>query len=306
MHRSASARLPMTVFFFGALAVPLVGRGQEVHYDVFVTSDGTGLVLGGYDDAATTATVPSDQMRVFGGEVVPSGTSPAPYESASPGEPGFRASTQAFLNNPSLTTPAGVYTALPGSTPLTFSFLPLTIGAATRNLFYWGGSGTVAFAPAANDVAVTLTKQGGGGWSAGITGTSAGIVAGNTIQPTSSGASVGTIHTHLFTSIDKGGLVPDEGFYLFSLQLAMTGLQSSESAYFVFGALDPDAMTPQQLVDFETAHGLAEAWVETNLAAVPEPATGLVALLAASGVGVFITRRRRRNGGFAPSADPAG
>ena len=114
---------------------------QDVHYDVFVTSSDSSLVIGGYDDAATTATVPADQMRVFGGEVVPATGTAAPYESASPGEPGFRAATQSFLNNPSLTTPAGVYTALPGSTPLTFSFLPISIGSDSRNLFYWSGTG---------------------------------------------------------------------------------------------------------------------------------------------------------------------
>jgi hypothetical protein len=276
-----------------SLAVLLVGTAlaQDVHYDVFVTSSGTSLVIGGYDDAATTAEVPDGQMRVFGGEVVPATGTAAPYESASPGEPGFRAATQSFLNNASLTTPAGVYTALPAATPLTFSFLPITIGSDSRNLFYWDGTGAVAFAPAADSVSLDLTKQGGGGWTAGITGTSAGTIPGNTIQSTSSGGSAGTVHTHLFTSIAKAGSAPDQGFYLYSLELGMTGLQSSEPLYFVFGALDPDALTPAQLTDFETAHGLAEVWVENNLAAVPEPATlSMIGLGVASLAGM--ARRR--------------
>ena len=295
MTSSARARLVTAPVVVAVLLVAmlLVGdsRAADVHYDVFVTSSGTSLVIGGYDDAATTATIPADQMQVFGGEVVPATGTAAPYESASPGEPGFRAATQSFLNNPSLTTPAGVYTALPGSTPLTFAFLPITVGSDSRNLFYWDGSGAVAFAPAANDVALDLSKQGGGGWTSGITGASAGVIAGNTIQTTSGGGSPGTVHTHLFTSIGKAGGAPHQGFYLSSLQLGMTGFAPSKPLYFVYGALDPAALSPEQLTAFETAHGLAEAWVQDNLVAVPEPAT--LALAGLTMVGIVGAARRR-------------
>ncbi|MFM7243523.1 MAG: hypothetical protein ACKO40_05010 [Planctomycetaceae bacterium] len=289
------ARCRPLAALLACLACTTIALADEAHYDVFVTGSAGRLVIGGYDDAATTAVVPADQLRVFGGEVVPSGTS-GPYESASPGEPGFRAATQSFLNNPALTTPAGVFSALPAATPLTFSFLPISIGTDTRNLFFWSGEGAVAFAPADTNVALDLTKQGGGGWTAGITGASAGVIPGNTIQTTSSGASAGAVHTHLFASIGKAGSAPDQGFYLYSLGLQMTGLTNSEPLYFVYGAVDPAALTPQELTDFETAHGAAEVWVENNLAAVPEPsALPLAACLGAAAAA--IGRRRRDSAG---------
>ena len=131
------------------------------------------------------------------------------------------------------------------------------------------------------------------GWTAGITGASAGVVAGNTIQTTSSGASAGAVHTHLFASIGKAGSAPDQGFYLYSLGLRMSGLADADPLYFVYGAVDPDALTPQQLADFETAHGAAEVWVENNLAAVPEPAA--LPLAAALATAVAVARRRAGN-----------
>lgn len=290
--KTSVARLSVAVLV-ACLASSL--RGEEIHYDVFVTGSGTRLVIGGYDDAATTATIPAGQMRVFGGEVVGSG-SVAPYQSANPGEPGFRAATQAFLNNPSLTTPANVYTALPPATPLTFSFLPITIGSDTRNLFFWNGAGSVAFAPVASDVTLDLIKQGGGGWTQGINGGSASLISGTSLQDTSSGGSPGTVHTHLFTTIGKAGLAPDQGFYLYALQLEMTGYTSSDPLYFVFGALDPAAIQAPfaDLAQFETAHGLAEVWVENNLAVVPEPSSLALAGIGAVGAGLAALRSRRR------------
>lgn len=279
------------------LAATTAVRAAEVHYDTFVTSTGSGskLLIGGYDDAALTAIVPAEQMRVFGGEVIGSGTT-LPFESEAPGEPGFRAGDQAFLNGSSM-TPSGVYTALAGSTPLTFTFQPITIGSATRNLFFWDGSGAVNFAPVGGNVALGLTKPGGTGWTASISGTSSGVQSGNTIQNT---GTAGTVHTHLFTSIAKDGAAPDQGFYLYALQLGMTGYISSDPLYFVFGALDPEVLAPQfaDLEAFEVAHGLAEVWVEDNLLVVPEPTAWLLAACGVAGL-VAGRRLRRRVTGFA-------
>lgn len=278
-----------------ALAATTTAHAAPVHYDTFVTSSGPGsqLLIGGYDDDALTATVPAGQLRVFGGEVVGSGTT-LPFESEAPGDPGFRAGDQAFLSG-TATTPSGVYTALAGGTPLTFTFQPITVGATTRNLFFWNGSGAVSFAPVGGNVVLGLTKPGGGGWTASISGTASGVQSGNTIQNTGGG---GTVHTHLFASIAKDGAAPDQGFYLYALQLGMTGYTSSDPVYYVFGALDPGALAPQfaDLTAFETAHGQAEAWVDANIVNVPEPATWLSAVaFVAAGMAARLRRRKPAN-----------
>lgn len=267
------------------------GIAEEVHYDVFVTSSGTNLVIGGYDDVNTVANIPAEQLRVFGGEVVGSGT--GAYTSEAPGEPGFRASPQLVLNNPSLTTPANTYTALPGSTALTFTFEPTSIASQSRNVFFWDGNGSVSFAPVASSVALSLAKQGAGGWTSSVNGSSDGVIAGNTIQTT---GTTGSVHTHLFTSISDAGAAPAQGFYLYSLRLHMTGYASSDPLYFVYGALDPLALAPQfaDLEAFEAAHGLAEGWVEGNLVAVPEPSSIALAGLGAAGLAGAALRRRMR------------
>ncbi len=264
-------------------------RGVAQHFDVFVTSQDGNLIVGGYDDDLSTATIPADQMRVFEGEVV--GTGAVPYESEAPGEPGFRASSQATLDNASLTDPAGVYTALTASTPLAFSFMPMTIGTDTRNLFFWDGVGGVSFAPVGSNVALDLTLPGGSGWTESIDGEDASIIAGNTIQTTTT---AGAVHTHLFTTIAESSGAPDQGFYLYSLQLEMTGFTSSDPLYFVYGALDPDNMQyGQTLEDFEESHELAATWVQDNLVApVPEPST--YALLVLGAAAIPLVRRRLR------------
>lgn len=275
-----------------AVTVTLAGvpnRGVAQHFDVFVTSQAGELIIGGYDDGTGTAYVPVDQMRVFEGEVI--GNNPlAPYESESPGEPGFRASSQVALNNPLLTTPSGTYTALTALTPMTFSFLPFTIGANSRNLFFWDGVGAVDFAPISANYGLDLMKAGGGGWTVGIDGSTNIVVAGNTIQTTSA---LGAVHTHLFASIDNLGAAPDQGFYLYSLQLEMTGFTTSDSLYYVYGALDPASLTPLELAAFETAHGEAATWVQDNLVApVPEPST--YALMGLAAIAFPLVRRFRR------------
>lgn len=274
-----------------SLAIALLAAGfaavaaaEAVHYDVFVTSTGSGpgaaLVVGGASEDDGTAFVPAGQLRVFGGEVV--GTGATPYETEGDGEPGFRAYSQTFLNGANM-DPPGVYTALAPGTPLTFDFQSITIGA-TRNLFFWNGEGPVSFGTVGADVVLTLSD----GWTRSIDGASSGIVSGDTIQTTTSG---GGVHTHLTTSIAKAGGAPDQGFYLFALRLAMAGYASSEPLYFVFGALDPLAMDAEQFEAFEAAHDTAIDWVGANL--VPEPSALPLLGLAAAAAIPLVWRRCR-------------
>jgi hypothetical protein len=280
MFRAIDRVIVMSVLV-SALMAPAMA--DEVHYDVFVTTTGTTtgspLIIGGFIDDDGTATVPVDQMRVFGGHVT--GVGAAPYISEGEGEPGFRAGSQAFLNGGNM-TPSGTYTALSGSTALNFDFLPISVGAATRNLLFWDGSGPVAFSPVGADVVLELAKYSGPTqeWSASISGSTAGIAAGNSIQDTTA---TGAVHTHLFTEISQAGAAPQQGFYLYALELSMSGYTSSDPLYFVYGAYNPTAFTSPfaNLGEFEAAHEAALEWVEINVVPVPEPSS-----LALTGLGI--------------------
>jgi len=277
--RPAGWSLPVAIAMAFTSVTPLARGGQFL--DVFVTSTGTGtqLVIGGFDDDAGTAEVPAGQLRVFKAEVAGAIGGGLPYETDEPGYPAFQALRQSRLDNPLEVSPANVYIELAPSTPLTFSFLPIAIGANSRNLFFWDGTGAVDFAPVGSGVVLSLTRTGAGSWTESIHGSSDSAIAGSAIATTSG---VGQVHTHLLTSIGDNGGVPTQGFYLFSLQLEMAGYTPSESIYFVYGALDPaNIQYGQSLSQFDAAHVLAGDWVQNNLVVVPEPSASALVGLAA-------------------------
>ncbi|MFM9058704.1 MAG: PEP-CTERM sorting domain-containing protein [Planctomycetaceae bacterium] len=274
-------RLAPVVALLGLWAAP--GReaaAEGVHYDVLVTSLSGTLVTGGFSHGDLSAFAP---LRVFKGESLGVGTAD-PYQSSE--EPGFEASSQAYLDGPAM-TPSGVYTALSGSTALTYTFQPITIGASTRNLFFWSGTGAVNFTTLTGAESLSLIRSGFGGWTRTITGASAGVVNGATIDRTDAD---GEIHKHLTTEIASGGAGPATGFYLFALQFQMSGLAPSADAYFVYGAYDTE--NAPDLIAFEAAHDAAYDWVETTFIAVPEPAT-LALAVGGAVLAVGLLRRRR-------------
>ena len=274
-------RLAPVAALLGLWAAQGRGVAAEVHYDVLVTSLSGTLVTGGFNHGDLSAFAP---LRVFKGESL--GVGPAdPYQSSE--EPGFEASSQTYLDGPAM-TPAGLYAALSGSTALTYTFQPITIGASTRNLFFWDGTGAVNFSPLTGAQSLSLIRSGFGGWTRTITGTSAGVVNGATIDTTDA---AGEIHKHLTTEIASGGAGPATGFYLFALQFQMSGFAPSADSYFVYGAYDTE--NPPDLVAFDVAHDAAYGWVETTFIAVPEPAS---LALAAGGAVLAVGFLRRRRG----------
>jgi uncharacterized membrane protein YeiH len=290
--RSVARSLPVAVAM--ALASVTTAAHGGVFFDVLVTSTGPGsqLVIGGYDDVDGTGEVPEGQMRVFQAEVSGAFSGTAAYVTEEPGYPGFQALAQELLDLPGVMTTPGVYTALSPFTPLTFSFLPITIGSDSRNLFFWDGIGAVDFSPVGANVVLSLIKGGTSSWTQSINGGQNGVILGNTIDTTNNS---GNIHEHLYAAIAKDGGVPDQGLYLFSLELQMTGYAPSEALYFVYGALDyGNIQYGQNLAQFDAAHALASNWVQDNLVAVPEPSTAALLGLAAVALPLLCRVRSRR------------
>lgn len=282
MHMKLQYRTLLVAFCTCFLFEVHAAFADVIHYDVLLTSGSGGLITGGYDDAGNTGLAP---LRVFSGEVVGSGTI-GPYESAE--EPGFRAPAQAFLNSSGM-TPSNVYSALPGNTNLFFNLVPMTIGANSRNLFFWNGSGSVNFTALPASYQLNLVGDFG---TATITGSSDGPSSNFLLKQTSPDGSLDPGHPHLTTQIADAGAAPTQGFYLFALQFSMAGLSPSAPAYFVYGAYD--ANSPPDFVTFDAAHAEAELWVENNLTAVPEPSSVVLAGLGAAGALAAGWRRRRR------------
>jgi hypothetical protein len=176
------------------------------------------------------------------------------------------------INNPGFNSigagspdmPAGA-SALPANQPLSWDFLPMTIGNHSANLFYWNGQdsdGVSGFTPA--DVkfgplptsAYTLTLFDLNNVGHAVDGSNT-FVPGGTIDNT---ASDGFMHRHLFFFLqDNDGnstTTPADGLYLLALHLKIPGLVTSLPVFMIFG-------TPGSSVSAED--DAAFPWVEQQL-----------------------------------------
>jgi hypothetical protein len=134
--------------------------------------------------------------------------------------------------------------SLPSSTPLSWDFLPMTIGGVSSNLFYWNGQDSDGVPGlTANDIkfgaapllsySLTLFDISNVGHAADGTNT---VVPGGVIDTT---ATDGFIHRHLFWYLqDNDGnsaTAPADGLYLVALRMKMPGLKSSLPVLMLFG-----------------------------------------------------------------------
>ena len=164
----------------------------------------------------------------------------------------------------SIDMPAGAQ-ALTGNLPLSWDFLPMTIGGLSSNLFYWNGQdtdGVPGLTP--NDVkfgalptpAYTLTLFDNNNVGHAADGTNT-IVPGGTIATTGSD---GFVHQHLYYFLQdndgNSGTTPVDGLYLLAERLKLPGLSNSLPVFFIFG-------TPGASVSAED--DAAFPWVEQQL-----------------------------------------
>ncbi len=254
--------------------------------DILFSSNGSKLITGGFDDGTDSVTT-EGPLRVYEFEVETDSFTPSgPFTSD---DPGLQSVQQSELST---------FSALPHGAELSFNALPISIGANTRTLFYWDGSGAVDFqpaigstlqlnmSPAATSGSKPLTLN--GSQMTAQTGFGIAFVDAFDAEP---------IHTHLETAIGTGGGNPNLGIYLISLEFALSGLDSADPIYLLYATIDENFLL-DDLEAMEEAHEAAVAWVELNLLsttnAVPEPGTLLLAFFGAACIGGVLVRRRRR------------
>ena len=167
--------------------------------------------------------------------------------------------------------PAGSQT-LPGNAALAWDFLPMMIDELKSNLFYWDGvesdgiagitPNDVRFGPLPSpDYALSLFDRSQAKFS--VTGTDE-TVLGGVIDIT---AADGSMHRHRFYQLEVGNANgPADGIYLFSIDMRISGLETSKPIYMVFGTLG------SSVAALDSA---AVPWVTSRVdMLIPEPLLG--------------------------------
>ncbi len=256
---------------YGLAVVLFVFAGQasaeeeHAHVDLLMLIKDGQIVTGGFD--FNTLTVTNTDTRVYEGEF-----ELGPFNVVGDtwqytvDEPGFNALS-------SENVPAG-FSALPGSSGVTFTAKTFEIDGVGANLWYWDGIGAVDFAPASG-VTWEFSKAPSAAFNATVDGSNVdvpGFVI-NTTSPT------GFLHQHLDFTLEGNGVTAEDaipsGFYAVAMELSVNPV--SEPIFFIHGAG----------THTEIQHEAAVGFFENNV--VPEPMSA--ALL---GLGTLALLRRRR------------
>lgn len=171
---------------------------------------------------------------------------------------------------------------LPAETDVSFNFKKFCLeGGIQTNLAYWDGTDEVNFSPvfAGNTMEIYETI-GPTTYRASVDG-SATDVNGFTFTKTCSESG---IHKHPNYCLDGDGFAPAQGFYLFSMEIAMPGMKTTDPFFIVME-------TDEAPLVLNTAVGWVNNNIET-LTTVPEPSCWV--LLGSAGLGLAWFRRRKR------------
>lgn len=264
----------MTIVFLAAFA-----STAAAHSDVFLADVAGQVAIGGANELETVDENFDLTTKVFAGVMVP-GFPPFDPHDYGRNEPGFVA-----LASGDVLTPPGA-AALPASADASLAFAAFTVSGQTDTLFYWNGSGVVDFEPvsvAQPGVLMTLDPNPFGTTGAG-----------------------GSLHEHAAFELDNGAAgVPADGIYLVSPTASVAGLADSKPFFMVW-------LVDQLIADDDTAEELEEVletdnpvlfdknfafvheafdYVHDNLV-VPEPCTGVSAVIGLVGIGAITSRRR--------------
>lgn len=248
--RSFNISLP-----FLALWLVIAGTASGQHFDIFLARPATGsqTVIGGAD---VDGQVFDGVTRVFESEL---GALGGEFISLEPGV------NHPNLNNPPSAYPSSASGLQPGDV-LRLKARDFSVGCVVSDLFYWNGTGTVSFSPAAADFRID---------DADPLGATAGVG--------------GAFDEHPFLVVGDDSL---PGIYLASAFGVVNELDASDPIFIVMGTeelitaefLGISQQEFEMLTDEELEEALdavidpAVHYVQNNL--IPEPDTILVAMMA--------------------------
>jgi hypothetical protein len=147
-------------------------------------------------------------------------------------QPGFNA-----LSSTSSAMPAG-FSSLPGSSAVSWDFLPMMVDCTVSNLWYWNGQDADGDGLDASDVMFmfapghVLSLTGAVGFAAADGSDQ--LVPGGVLGTTGSN---GSLHVHRdfeLQNLASGGS-PADGIYLIAMQVQISGLEPSDPFFVVFG-----------------------------------------------------------------------